>query len=141
MRVSTIHIFQGGEVPIIILDTTEGTGTKIAPMLDDTNRDSDAHLVLNVAFTRAESRLYLVAHTKHLLAGLHHNSSLSKIINYFRREAEPLESEILVDNYFTHRLRKYLPKYYYIYLRLINQLIPKGTNDWPLGRLYKILKM
>lgn len=107
VRISTIHMFQGGEEPIIILDTTEGTGTKIAPMLDDTNRDSDARLVLNVALTRAESRLYLVAHTKHLLAGLHRESSLSQIINYFHREADTLESESLVDNYFTTDFEKW----------------------------------
>jgi hypothetical protein len=101
LRISTIHRFQGGEEMIIIVDTTEGTGTNVAPMLDDTRHDSDARLVLNVAITRAESRLYLVAHTKHLLADLHRDSALSGIIRHFQQEAETLESETLVDNYFT----------------------------------------
>ena len=107
LRISTIHRFQGGEEAIIIFDTTEGTGTKVAPMLDDTKRDSDARLVLNVALTRAESRLYLVAHTKHLLSDLHRDSALSRIIRHFQQEAETLESEILVDNYFTADFEKW----------------------------------
>lgn len=107
LRISTIHRFQGGEEPTIIFDTTEGTGTKVAPMLDDTKHDSDARLVLNVAITRAETRLYLVAHTTHLLADLHRDSALSRIIHHFQQEAETLESETLVDNYFTTDFEKW----------------------------------
>jgi hypothetical protein len=76
-------------------------------MLDDTKHDSDARLVLNVAFTRAKSRLYLVGHTKHLLSDLHPDSALFRIISYLRQEAETLESETLVDNYFTTDFEKW----------------------------------
>lgn len=108
VRISTIHRFQGGEEPIIIFDCVEGQGGRgIPPMLDDTKRDSDACLVLNVAMTRAESRIYLVAHTKYLLSMLHRDSALSRIIRHFQTEAEPIESETLVDNYFTTDFEKW----------------------------------
>jgi len=102
LRISTIHRFQGGEENIIIFDTTEGMGLKVAPMLDEFRKpDSDARLVLNVALTRAEHRIYLVAHTKKLLTELHPDSALSRIVLYFQQKAKTIESETLVDNYFT----------------------------------------
>lgn len=107
LRISTVHMFQGGEEPIIIFDSVEGTGTNVAPMLDDTKKDSDARLVLNVAITRAKSRLYLVAHTKHLLSDLHPDSVLARIVHHFYQEAEVLGSESLVDNYFTTDFEKW----------------------------------
>jgi len=66
-------------------------------------------LVLNVALTRAENRLYLVAHTKHLLSDLHPDSALSRIIRHFQQDpkAERHESETLVDNYFTTDFEKW----------------------------------
>jgi len=108
LRISTIHRFQGGEEPTIIFDCVEGQGGRgIPPMLDDTKRNSDARLVLNVAMTRAKSRIYLVAHTKSLLSNLHRDSALSRIIRHFQQEAEMLESETLVDNYFTTDFEKW----------------------------------
>lgn len=108
LRISTIHRFQGGEEPIIIFDSVEGQGGRgIPPMLDDTKRNSDACLVLNVAMTRAERRIYLIAHTKYLLSNLHRDSALSRIIRHFQEDAETLESETLVDNYFTTDFEKW----------------------------------
>ena len=101
IRTSTIHRFQGGEAPIIIFDTVEGLGTKVAPMLDDTKPDSDARLLLNVAITRAKYRFYVVAHTKHLLSDLHGDSVLSRMIHHFYGNAQQIPSESLVDSYFT----------------------------------------
>jgi len=101
VRVSTVHRFQGGEEPIIIFDSVEGAGTKVAPMLDDTQRDSDARLLLNVAITRAKSRLYFIGHRNHLLSDLHPDSALARLINYLYENAEIMHSENFVDNYFT----------------------------------------
>jgi hypothetical protein len=107
VSISNVHRFQGGEEPIIIFDTAEGIGTKVAPMLDDTKHDSDARLVLNVALTRAKSRLYLVGHTQKLLSDLHSDSALSRIVRHFQQEAETFESETLVDNYFTNDFERW----------------------------------
>lgn len=107
IRVSTVHRFQGGEERIIIFDTVEGSGTKVAPMLDDQKPDSDARLLLNVAITRAQNRFYLVAHTKHLLSDLHNDSVLTRIIHHFKSNAEKIMSESLVDNYFSNDFEKW----------------------------------
>jgi superfamily I DNA/RNA helicase len=107
VRTSTVHRFQGGEELIIIFDTVEGSGTKVAPMLDDKHPDSEARLLLNVALTRAQNRFYLVGHTKHLLSDLHNDSFLSKIIRHFYGSAQKIASESLVDSYFTNDFEKW----------------------------------
>jgi len=108
LRISNVHLFQGGEEPIIIFDCVEGqVRGGIPPMLDDTKRNSNARLVLNVAMTRAKSRIYLVANTNYLLSSLHPDSALSQITRHFQLEAETLESETLVDNYFTTDFEKW----------------------------------
>lgn len=107
VRISTVHRFQGGQEPVIILDTCEGPGEKIAPMLDDTKKDSDAQLVLNVAITRSQNRFYIVGHTKYLLSELHRDSALARIIHHFNENAEIIPSENLVDNYLTTDFEKW----------------------------------
>jgi superfamily I DNA and/or RNA helicase len=107
VRTSTVHRFQGGEESIIIFDTVEGSGTRVAPMLDDKKPDSDARLLLNVAITRAQNRFYLVGHTKHLLSDLHADSILAKIIHHFYGNAEKISSDSLVDSYFSNDFERW----------------------------------
>jgi len=107
IRTSTVHRFQGGEAPIIIFDTVEGSGTKVAPILDDQKPGSDAKLLLNVAITRAKNRFYLVGHTKHLLSDLHADSVLARIIHHFYGNAEIILSESLMDSYFSNDFEKW----------------------------------
>lgn len=107
VRISTVHRFQGGEESIIIFDSVEGIGTRVAPMLDDTKLDSDARLLLNVAITRTENRFYFVGHTNHLLSDLHRDSALARLIHYLFENAECNTSENFVDNYFTTDFEKW----------------------------------
>lgn len=107
VRISTVHRFQGGEESIIIFDSVEGAGTRVALMLDDTKLDSDARLLLNVAVTRTENRFYFVGHTNHLLSDLHRDSALARLIHYLFENAECSTSENFVDNYFTADFEKW----------------------------------
>ena len=107
VRISTVHRFQGGQAPIIIFDSVEGPGTRVAPMLDDTKGDSDARLVLNVALTRSQNRLYFVGHSKHLLHDLHPDSTLARLIHHLYENAEKVDSETLVDGYFATDFEKW----------------------------------
>lgn len=107
VRTSTVHRFQGGEESIIIFDTVEGSGTRVAPMLDDKKPASDARLLLNVAITRAQNRFYLVGHTKHLLSDLHADSFLARIIHHFYVNAEKISSASLVDSYFSNDFERW----------------------------------
>ena len=126
VRTSTVHLFQGGEESIIIFDTVEGSGTRVAPMLDDTKPDSDARLLLNVAVTRAKYRFYLVGHTKHLLSDLHADSVLSRIIQHFYGNAQRIASESFVDNYFTNDFERWADVL----------LSVGGDSDSNLGHMY-----
>ncbi len=99
LQISTVYRFQGGEADILIFDTAEGAGTPVAPMLDST-KDPSSSLILNVAMTRARSRLYLVGHTSRLLEDLHKESVLARLVQYFIKNAEKRESSDIVDNYF-----------------------------------------
>ena len=107
VHVSNVHKFQGGEESIIIFDSCEGTGLKVAPMLAETMPDSDARKLLNVAFTRAQNRLYFIGHTKHLLSDVHKDAVLRGIIQHLYEKAEIIDSEKLVDNYFTADFEKW----------------------------------
>ncbi|MDD5171300.1 MAG: AAA domain-containing protein, partial [Syntrophales bacterium] len=126
IRTSTVHRFQGGEESIIIFDTVEGSGTRVAPMLDDKKPDSDAKLLLNVAVTRAKYRFYLVGYTKHLLSDLHTDSVLSRMIKHFHGNAHEVASEDLVDSYFTNDFEKWAGAF----------LSTAGTPDPIYGHMY-----
>jgi superfamily I DNA and/or RNA helicase len=126
LRASTIYRFQGGEEQIVIFDTTEGIGLKTAPMLDDQQHDSDALKVINVAMTRAKDKLYLIANSSHLLNELSQNSLLSRVIVHFREKAHIVQSESLVDSYFTSHFDKWA-----------NDLLPSMTENNPVsGELF-----
>jgi superfamily I DNA and/or RNA helicase len=107
VHVSNVHKFQGGEESIIIFDSCEGTGLKVAPMLAETMPDSDARKLLNVAFSRAQNRFYFIGHTKHLLSDVHKDAVLRGIIHHLYEKAEIIDSETLVDNYFTADFEKW----------------------------------
>jgi hypothetical protein len=110
LRISTVHKFQGGEESIIIFDTVEALGTRIAPMLSESKKDSDARLILNVAFTRAKDRLYLIAHVNHLLSGLRPQSSLGKIVDHFLKNADNIDSYNHLDCYIPLDFEKWAEK-------------------------------
>ena len=61
IRINTIHSFQGGEETTIIFDSVEGSGAKNWSMINEDNNVESAKLLLNVALTRAKSKLYIIA--------------------------------------------------------------------------------
>lgn len=125
IRTSTVHRFQGGEESIIIFDTVEGSGTKVAPMLDDKKPDSDARRLLNVAVSRAKYRFYLIADTKHLLSDLHEDATLARMVQHFRRNAHQIPSETFVDSYFTSDFERWAEAF-----------LSSGNSDPVYGQMY-----
>ncbi len=101
VRAATVHRFQGGEEDIIIFDTVESAGSKVAPTLDDTQKGSDAKLLLNVALTRAKSQVVVLANLEYLHHQLSAGSSLARILKQFRDGGDQIGSLSLVDSYFT----------------------------------------
>ena len=76
-------------------------------MLSETKPDSDARLLLNVAFTRAQFRFYFIGHTRHLLSEVHADAVLRQIIPHFYKHGEIISSDKFVDNYFTTDFEKW----------------------------------
>jgi KaiC/GvpD/RAD55 family RecA-like ATPase len=109
--VSTVHRFQGGEREVIVLDTVEGPGVKIAPMLGETTEDSDAPLLLNVALTRARCKVFMVANLKYLKRELNAGTALQKILQRFEAAGEIIECSDLVDSYFTRDFEKWVDRF------------------------------
>lgn len=115
VRASTIHRFQGGEEQIIIFDTTEGPGAKIAPMLDDTTGDPDAPLLLNVAMTRAKCKIFLICNLEYLKSELSTKATLYKIMSAFEQKGQRIESHDLVDSYFVRDFERWIERFLEIY--------------------------
>ena len=111
VRVANIHRFQGAEEQIIIFDTAEGPGVKVAPMLDDTKKDSDASLLLNVAMTRARCKVFLLANLKYLKGQLSPDTVLHRIINAFERNGERIDCNELVDSYFVRDFERWIERF------------------------------
>jgi hypothetical protein len=100
VRAATVHRFQGGESDAIIFDTVEGPGVSVSPMLDDSKEHSDARLLLNVALTRAKSKVFLIANSSYLRDQLPRGASLYSILDEFEQQGDRLSSDALVDSYF-----------------------------------------
>ncbi len=111
VRTATVHRFQGGEADIIIFDTVEGPGLKVAPMLDDTKKDSDASLLLNVAMTRAKCKVFLLANLKYLKGELSTETVLRRIISEFERNGEIIDCQGLVDSYFVRDFERWIERF------------------------------
>jgi len=107
VRINTVHSFQGGEEPVIVLDCVEGPGVSKWSMLDDQHSNSDARLLLNVALTRAKYKIFLVVHKDYLYSALSKESVILKIIDYFGANGFELSSEELVDNYLVADFEKW----------------------------------
>ncbi|MBF7081701.1 AAA family ATPase [Desulfallas sp. Bu1-1] len=107
MRINTVHSFQGGEEPVIVLDCVEGPGVSKWSMLDDQRPDSDAPLLLNVALTRAKYKVFLIAHKKYIYSSLKKDSIIIRVIDYFLEQGIEISSEMLVDNYLANDFEKY----------------------------------
>ncbi len=109
--VSTVHRFQGGERDVIVFDTAEGPGVRIAPMLGETKGDSDAPLLLNVAMTRARCKIFLIANLKYLKGGLSPGTALYRIIQAFERDGQRINCTEIVDSYFSRDFEKWVGEF------------------------------
>ncbi len=77
--VGTVHRFQGLEREAVIFDTVESDPERPAPFVSG-GRDSEAMRLINVAITRARSRLVVVANVRHLAQWLRPGSILLGLI-------------------------------------------------------------
>ncbi len=81
--VGTVHRFQGLERETIIFDTVEGPPIRPAPFLSG-SYGSEAMRLINVAITRARSRLLVIANVDYLARSLHRRSTLMGLLELLR---------------------------------------------------------
>jgi len=98
VRVNTVHSFQGGEETAIIFDSVEGVGAKKWSLINEFNNVESAKLLLNVAMTRAESKLYVVANCDFIRTNFDSNSLFMDILRHFISEGTEIKSTELISD-------------------------------------------
>ncbi|MBI9031146.1 hypothetical protein JEZ13_03935 [bacterium] len=79
IKVNTIHSFQGGEETVIIFDSVEGNGLKSNWSMLNNEDYSECSNLLNVAITRAKSKLYIVGNYDFFKNNYPRNSYFNRI--------------------------------------------------------------
>lgn len=93
---SSVHRFQGKERELIILDLVEGPVRQIR-WLGSEDRKTDAGRLINVAITRAKSKLIIVANLGYLDKKLSGNSILRRILFSIRNNHPIVDANTFFD--------------------------------------------
>jgi len=98
LRINTVHSFQGGEETAIIFDSVEGEGAKKWSMINEYNNTESAKLLLNVALTRAETKLFVVANCNYINNTFESNTLFMDILRHIiAKGKETSSTEIIGD--------------------------------------------
>jgi superfamily I DNA and/or RNA helicase len=81
--VGTVHRFQGLERQAIVFDTVEAAPERPAPFMRG-GYGSESMRLINVAITRAQSRLVIVADTAHLRRALPRDATLLGLVGLLK---------------------------------------------------------
>jgi len=102
LNVSTVHRFQGMEKDVILFDVAEGPMPRYgpAPQVDGTELSSGAAKLINVAITRAQAQLAVVANVEYLFSKLGSGAILLKVLSEILEEGEVVDSQEIIDTYF-----------------------------------------
>ena len=98
IRVNTVHSFQGGEETAIIFDSVEGEGAKKWSMINEFNNKESAKLLLNVALTRAEMKLYIVANCNYIKSTFEDNTLFMNVLRHFITKGKEVKSTEVISN-------------------------------------------
>ncbi|MGI8333679.1 AAA domain-containing protein [Actinomadura scrupuli] len=94
--VDTVHRFQGSQRPLIVLDTVAGAGTKAGRFYEGIGLSSTTCRLLNVALSRAQDHLVVVADVDFLDRNLPVGSEAARMLDHLRRHARRLPIDDLV---------------------------------------------
>lgn len=102
-KISTVHKFQGLENEIIIFDTAISRGKRGGPgYFYDGSDESDR--MLNVAVTRAKTKLIVVGDTAYLNSRLNNDSLMFKVLDHFRKKDKVFASETIMKDCYQEML-------------------------------------
>lgn len=110
IRINTVHSFQGGEETAIIFDSVEGEGAKKWSMINEFDNTESAKLLLNVALTRAEMKLYIVANCNYIKNSFEGNALFMDVLRHFISKGKEVKSTEIIsdlkDENFDHWISK-----------------------------------
>ncbi|WP_049576351.1 AAA domain-containing protein [Nocardiopsis sp. SBT366] len=92
----TVHRFQGSQRPLVIVDTVAGAGDKPGFFYSGTGMSSSTARLLNVALSRAQDHLVVVADVEHLREHLQPGSETVIMLDTLERIAQRIPAEELV---------------------------------------------
>lgn len=94
--VDTVHRFQGSQRPLVLIDTVAGAGDKVGFFYEGVGLSSATCRLLNVAVSRAQDHLVVVADLDFLNRNLHPHGEAARMMEYLQRYAHRLDVGDLV---------------------------------------------
>lgn len=86
--VQTVHRFQGSERPLIILDTVAGAGRGVGRFFEESGVGSSTTRLINVALSRAQDHLMVVADVAFLREKLPPTSEVRILLDHLERRGQ-----------------------------------------------------
>jgi hypothetical protein len=84
VEVATVHRFQGREKQLVIFDVSDSNPFPPSRLISTTRDElKESELLLNVAISRAQHKLIIIANSEYLHGRLHENELLRKILSDF----------------------------------------------------------
>lgn len=102
LQAGTVHAFQGSEAPYIIFDVTESPRMDGKPghhtFTDEIKTGADETInVLNVAVSRAKSKLVLIANVDYMVSSMTRECYLNRLVERIFREGGALSAEVAME--------------------------------------------
>jgi hypothetical protein len=94
--VDTVHRFQGSQRPLVVIDTVAGAGDKLGFFYEGTGLSSATCRLLNVAVSRAQDHLVVVADIDFLSRNLKPHGEAARMVDYLQRHAHRIDVSDLV---------------------------------------------
>ncbi|MEU2974515.1 AAA domain-containing protein [Nocardiopsis alba] len=92
----TVHRFQGSQRPLVIVDTVAGAGKQPGHFYAGVGLSSDTTRLLNVALSRAQDHLVVVADVAYLRERLRPDSEAVRMLSALERSAQLLSVDDLI---------------------------------------------
>ncbi|WP_329329067.1 AAA domain-containing protein [Streptomyces luteogriseus] len=94
--VDTVHRFQGSQRPIVVLDTTAGSGRSPGYFFSGSGLSSHTRRLLNVALSRAQDHLVVLADVEHLREHLPVGSEALRMLDHLEANAQCMSVDQLI---------------------------------------------
>ncbi|WP_083254878.1 AAA domain-containing protein [Amycolatopsis orientalis] len=94
--VDTVHRFQGSQRPVVVIDTVAGAGDELGMFYAETGLSSTTCRLLNVALSRAQDHLVVVADVDFLGERLQPGSEAAHMLDHLVRHADRISVDDLV---------------------------------------------